>query len=253
MKMIQKIGVGLVCLSLIFTLGCKDKKASASPSNAKTATAQKQGTASPSAKSTGAASATGSATGTPAATAATTAKPGKTGPFDGGFKSEDPLLLNLFSADNAEPMAASGKTPISLDTPESTLGGQFFATTSFSFIETACPSWDNNVGNLTLSIYNWNTDYATTVAGKAIKSQEFVDYKDNQWLQLSFETPLPAGEYLWVLSNPVEKVGIWDIGTGPEGHEGDVRSYVDGEVIDTFHIARINYTKTPNITLEKLS
>lgn len=86
--------------------------------------------------------------------------------------------------------------------------GQKFSTQSFSRLRVACPSWSNAIGNLTLKLFSWDTDYATTVAGTPIASQEFVDFEDNAWLELDFPTQ-PAGDYLWQLSDPVETVGVW--------------------------------------------
>lgn len=252
MKILQKVGVALVCLTLIATFGCKDnKKASASPSNAKTSATNKQNSSSPAKTNAATSSSTAAATAS-ATNAASTSKPGNSGPKDGGFTSEEPLLFNLFTADQAEIVAAT-KIPIQMDSEDKTFAGQFYATTTVNYIETFCPSWDNSTGNLTLSLYNWKDNYETTVAGKAIMSKEFVDYKDNEWLQLKFETPLPAGEYLWVLSNPVETVGIWDVAAGPEGQEDKVINYVGGAPSDTFHVFRIQYTKTPKVTLADLS
>jgi len=237
MKNLQKLGVGLVCLTLISTFGCSTtKKSTASATNSVKIT-------------TNSPAQTKAATTTPAATIASTTKPVGTGPFDGGFASEDPLLFNLFTMDTEDPITAI-KAPVQLIDADMTFGGQFFATTSVNYIEVFCPSWGNNVGSLTLSLYNWKTDYATTIAGTVIKTQEYVDYADNTWLQILFATPIPAGEYLWVLGNAVDPdVGMWDVAEGPVNHTTDVINYASGEPIEAYHMFRLQYTKTPNITL----
>lgn len=69
------------------------------------------------------------------------------------------------------------------------------------------------------------------------------------WFQIKFDTPPPAGEYLWLLSNPSDRVGVWSILDGLENYQSDVQYYNSGEICDTYHASRIEYTKTPNIKL----
>ncbi|MCD9020636.1 discoidin domain-containing protein [Cohnella silvisoli] len=89
-----------------------------------------------------------------------------------------------------------------------TRGEQFYSADSFNSLRVLCPSYSNNIGSLTLKLYRWNADYATTVAGTSIASQTYTNFADNAWLQLNFATQA-SGNYLWVLSNPVETVGVW--------------------------------------------
>jgi len=91
-----------------------------------------------------------------------------------------------------------------------TAGMQFTATAPFYGIEALCPDWGNNIGNLTFTLYKWNTNYATSVAGTPIGQQTFVNFKDESQLGLSFSTPLPAGTYVWELSNATQVVGVWE-------------------------------------------
>lgn len=64
-----------------------------------------------------------------------------------------------------------------------------------------CHSLSDNEGDLTISVYKWKGDYATTVAAMPIISEKFVDYTDNT--VLIFETTdtsgkgLSEGEYMW--------------------------------------------------------
>ena len=44
------------------------------------------------------------------------------------------------------------------------------------------PSYSDNIGNLTIKVFAWNTDYDTTVAAEPVYSQEFVDFADNSEL-----------------------------------------------------------------------
>jgi hypothetical protein len=91
-----------------------------------------------------------------------------------------------------------------------TAGMQFTATAPFYGIEALCPSWGDNIGNLTFTLYKWNTNYATSVAGNPIAQKTFVNFNDGSNLGLSFSTPLPAGTYVWELSNATQVVGVWE-------------------------------------------
>ena len=85
---------------------------------------------------------------------------------------------------------------------------QRFSGANFNSLRVFCPSYGNNVGNLTLTLYNWNTNYNTTVAGTPVATRTFIDFPDNSWLQLDFITR-SSGEYLWVLNGATETVGVW--------------------------------------------
>lgn len=87
-------------------------------------------------------------------------------------------------------------------------GLKFTASSAFTNIDVSCPSWSNNIGNLTLSIYPWDTDYKTSVAQEPLARETFVNFNDNAMLNLPCDT-LAAGEYVWELSNGTETVGVW--------------------------------------------
>ncbi|MFC5403306.1 discoidin domain-containing protein [Cohnella soli] len=87
-------------------------------------------------------------------------------------------------------------------------GEQFNADQTFNSLKVLCPSYSNNIGNLTLSLYKWRSDYATAVAGTPIATQTYTNFTDNSWLTLNFAN-LPAGSYLWVLNGATESVGVW--------------------------------------------
>lgn len=95
-----------------------------------------------------------------------------------------------------------------LDQSLATAGMKFTATGSFTSINTECPSWGNNIGNLTLSLYKYNTSYAVSVAGKPIATNTFVNFVDGASLALTFADQ-PAGDYVWELNHGTEVVGVW--------------------------------------------
>ncbi len=113
---------------------------------------------------------------------------------------------------------------------------KFKATSSFSSVTAGCPSYADNVGNLTLSLYKWNTDYNTTISQQAIASQEFVDYADNAHLYLNFGVQ-EAGDYLWVLDNAKQEVGVWKY----DQNTTYVTSYFNGSAIGGGYHSLIKY------------
>jgi len=104
----------------------------------------------------------------------------------------------------------------------------------------AAPSWSDNVGNLTVKIYPWNTDYATTIAGEPVYSEEFVDYPDNTGFDFDCtgedSLGLAAGEYLWWVGDGVDAggsgVGLWVVQYPSD--EKVVEVYSNGELTDAF-------------------
>lgn len=102
-------------------------------------------------------------------------------------------------------------------------------------IKIGCPSWNDNKGTLTLSIYRWvegtgknekaelQDGYAKTVASEPILSQTFESFADNETLALYLDA-LGLGEggtYLAVLFNPDEE----DLGVGYQKSGFDARDY----------------------------
>ncbi len=101
------------------------------------------------------------------------------------------------------------------------------------------PSYSDDIGNLTIKVFAWNTDYDTTVAGEVVYAQEFVDFADNSNLVCEFEEgQIPAGTYLILVCDAVDEgggVGVW---TGkpykssnmPEDMvKYDIQSWVNGK------------------------
>jgi hypothetical protein len=104
-----------------------------------------------------------------------------------------------------------GHDPRSIsDVPGSTLGAKFTAAGNWTDISLTCPSWSDNVGSMTFAVYNWNTDFDTTVATDPVYTTEFIDYIDNDTLLVEFDGEgLPPGTYLWLLKDGKGGVGMW--------------------------------------------
>lgn len=120
---------------------------------------------------------------------------------------------------------------------DGTLAQYFEFDESFARISLYCPSWNSTQESFTLSIYEWNSDYAGTVAGEPLASRRFEKYGDNSWLDLyagDDETgteKFPAGKYLWVMSDGTANSGIWKCTVSGSSSQTNARSYVDGEEI----------------------
>ncbi len=98
--------------------------------------------------------------------------------------------------------------PNSMVVKRNSAGLKFTATSPFYGITATCPSWGNNIGNLTFRLYKWKNNYNETVSGTVLAEKTFENFSDNEKLALTFEKK-DAGTYLWELSNGTEMVGVW--------------------------------------------
>jgi len=139
------------------------------------------------------------------------------GPSTGSKEAIAELYTDLYSTGNYQDLWFYWKgKPLLMAYPDNlvtekgeTAGMSFTADSSFTGISVNCPSWGNNIGNLTLTLYKWTSSgYDATVSGTPLAEKEFVDFADNSKLRLDFDE-LPAGYYLWELSNATEVVGVW--------------------------------------------
>ena len=113
---------------------------------------------------------------------------------------------------------------------------RFSINTKFDSISAWCPSWSDNVGNMTISLYKFESNINAAMDGAAIASKVFVNYDDNSWLSLSFPAQQP-GEYLVVFSDPTDTVGIWLYPSAVSGSlytENGIPT--DGEVAMNIHV-----------------
>ncbi len=115
---------------------------------------------------------------------------------------------------------------------------KFTADEPFGFISIQCPSWGSAAEGFTLRIFEWDTDYATTVSGNAIATKTFIGYADNAWLSIyksdneDYTETFHAGTYLWVMDRGTADSGIYKCpDTGSSGNTAAV-SYVNGQVTD---------------------
>lgn len=169
-----------------------------------------------------------------------------TGYSDGGRL--NPIVNPASGYDPANPYAGrdprfyasiyyNGATRFLDQAGDQTAGLKFTATAPFYAVAATCPSWGNNIGNLTYKLFKWNTNYATSVSGTPIAENTFVNFTDGASLMLTFGAQ-PAGDYVWELSHGTETVGVWKynetVGTS-------VSYYMGKQVSGNYH-SLISYT-----------
>jgi len=134
------------------------------------------------------------------------------------------LYKDLWFMWNGKPLIMA--YPEMLVATHNTAGMKFKSDSSFLAVDACCPSWGNNIGNLTLKLYKWKTSHTTTVAAPPIAEKTFINFNDNARLVLNF-APQPAGDYYWELSDAAEIVGVWKWNNTKD----PVTSYFNGKVV----------------------
>lgn len=144
-----------------------------------------------------------------------------------------------------------GGKPVIMAYPESldkvplsdTASLKFAASASFTGISVRCPSWANNIGGLTLSLHPWKGSPRSSAAAAPVASKAFADFPDNAHLKLEFNE-LPAGDYMWMLQNARETVGVWKFNDGTAATE----SWFNDAPVTGDYDCRIHYTAGPAFT-----
>lgn len=87
-------------------------------------------------------------------------------------------------------------------------GCRFYAAAPFDAVSVSCPSYSDNIGSLTFSLYRWDGNYIATRLAPAVAAETYVDFNDNATLTMSFDE-CGTGEYLLLLSGGTGGVGVW--------------------------------------------
>jgi hypothetical protein len=125
-----------------------------------------------------------------------------------------------------------------------TAGLKFTATEAFYAVNATCPSWNDNIGNLTFKLFRWNNSYSESVSEAPLVEKTFVNYNDNEKIQLSFDA-LEAGDYLWELSQGTDQVGVWKWTDSSD----PAISYFGGSQVSGNYESEISYTSDYNFSL----
>ena len=138
--------------------------------------------------------------------------------------------------------------PIACDT---TLGGMFTFDEGYatSLIIRTGPTW-NGDGNAEcdLELYQWLGDYYSSVSGQPITRFHDTGHEDNAPYVFPFESPIPPGEYLWVMKNAVSSTG--QMGIWLDSDTANTVSFAAGQQLNgDFHIC-ITLDMTSEMTFE---
>lgn len=167
------------------------------------------------------------------------------GPTGGSKEAIAELYTDLYSTGNYQDLWFYWKgKPLLMAYPDNlyaeegeTAGMVFTADSAFTGISVNCPSWGNNIGNMTLTIYQWTSrGYDASVSGTPLAQKEFINFNDNATLRLDFNE-LPSGYYVWELSDATEVVGVWK---NPESTD-PVQSYFNGGKVSGNYISDIYF------------
>ncbi len=103
---------------------------------------------------------------------------------------------------------------------------EFYAAEDFSGIEVLAAKVSDE-DTLTVTVYQFNTDYETTVkSGKVIEKATFRGYENRDSLMMSFKTA-PKGKYLLTFTTK-SSAGICLAAYPSELAEGEVKFYLNG-------------------------
>ena len=89
-----------------------------------------------------------------------------------------------------------------------TLGYRAIINEPFTAFCFAMPTWEKADSECTLSVYKWAGKFEDTVKASPIASKRFAPMVDNAKNWVEFDEQ-PAGEYLFLVSEPKGKVGVW--------------------------------------------
>ena len=125
------------------------------------------------------------------------------------------LLSVTFRANAASSVKAYDEStdshePLRVDADSGELGQRVKVTEEFYAFGFNMPTWNTSDGAATLSVFKWDRDYDRTVAAEPLYSREFNRLLDNAFNNVRFkDTPLPAGEYLFLIHNAEGTVGCY--------------------------------------------
>ncbi len=108
------------------------------------------------------------------------------------------------------------------------------------------PSWGDSKGSIRLSLYKWDTDYATTIANDPIYTEYHENFADCTEIKFDFLDSagkgIPAGDYVWRIhdgfderinpDNESEPVGVGLFATGCPKADSGVTIFFEGEALD---------------------
>jgi hypothetical protein len=122
-----------------------------------------------------------------------------------------------------------------------TAGQKFTTGVPFWGVSICCTNCGGNHCGLTLCLYQWDTDYLTTITSAPVASKVFVDYEDNSYPEVSGNDKFSAGTYLWIINDGLnEYSGLWAC----TGNAAGVTNYYNGTETSKSYEARYTLEET---------
>ena len=120
----------------------------------------------------------------------------------------------------------------------STTASQYFKTDKkITAIGFPLPSYNDNKGSITVKLYKWAGDHASTLKTSVITNHTFTNWKDNSTVEMSVTGDEGGGEYLIYFTNGMNGVGVW-VG---QAEYPDQKSFYNGEEIEGAITSYIKY------------
>lgn len=150
----------------------------------------------------------------------------------------------VFAAYQFKAYGEGTRSPVRVENDDATMGQRVRVNAEFIAFGFNMPTWEAKDSAATLGVFEWKGDFDTTVEQEPLYSKEFEVLKDNAFNQVRFkETPLPAGEYLFLIYNTVGAVGCY---TFDENTVSKGFCYVNGLEQEWDMELSISFTKRPD-------
>jgi len=128
--------------------------------------------------------------------------------------------VNLSESSNIQTYNGGSNTAVNIS------GGVVFgqlieAEGTIKNISVRTASYANNIGGIELKLYKWNGSYSSSVSGKVLAKEEFIDFADGAILLLDLTGKNISGNVLLTATGTKENVAIWCYNKG-------MTAFVDG-------------------------
>ncbi len=115
---------------------------------------------------------------------------------------------------------------------------QYFKTDKkLTAIGFSLPSYNDNKGTITVRLFKWAGDHATTIKTSAVNTYTFKDWVDNATVEMNVTGVEGGGEYLLHFSGGYNEVGVW---VGASEYP-DQKTFINGEEIEGAITSYIKY------------
>jgi hypothetical protein len=123
------------------------------------------------------------------------------------------------------------------DTEVASLAQSFTAFWVFNAVGIASPTWNGTGAGFRMSLYEWDTDYDTTIAQEPLAQKTIENHSDNARAEMILDEPLQDGKYLLVTDQPErgsnDSVGHWGW-VDSTWWDPDNTTYADGVEMESF-------------------